>query len=410
MSTFKPDKNGLRSILTTYLDNHTDLPDSDNELVNQISAQCGIDTTIWSPIKHKLTGNIWTVNGKFGSVKEGDQRWKEAKNGQVKIEILYERVSPINRTEFINDLISTLSNQSPKVDKIKYKENASNLVLMDIPDHHLGRLAYGKETGDNYDIKIAVERFDNATDYFIDELGYLQKRHSIEKVLLPFGNDFFNYSYAKPFPQTSNGTPQESDIRYQKMFTIGANLAVQTIIKASVLSKVKVIIVPGNHDEELTFYLGTALYYYFMNNPNVEVSISPTPRKYEQFGLNMLGFSHGQYESHERLFANMTFEDQKMWGETKFKYMFTGHIHHTLKRIKIGDDFIYKVKYPNKPVVTSEDLNGIIFDSRASLTSNDYYEASRGYIHVKGAECPVFNKERGKIHTINYTLPLSIHQ
>ena len=122
----------------------------------------------------------------------------------------------------------------------------------------------------------------------------------------------------------------------------------------------------------------------------------------------MLGFDHGQYPSFERLFANMAFEEMQMWADTVYKYFYTGHLHHKETKVRISQDF-KEIKIPKNPILVTEDLNGVMFDRLASLSSNDYYEATRGFVHIKMAEAFLFDKELGKRHSFIYQLPLSIH-
>lgn len=412
---FKVNKDNITATLEEYLYgrvNPKDMSeDNKKDLIQKISDLSGVDSKIWQIDRHDITANIWTVNGKFKKTGKLPERWSEAVNKQLKVKIFYKRIAPDNYEEFKNDLISAILHNSPSVDKVKHVVKNGYLLLEDIPDHHLGRLSYGKETGDNYDIKIAYDRYNESIDNHIDEAKFEHTRRPIEKTLFVLGNDFFNYDYAKPTPHTSNGTPQESDVRFQKMFNIGSNLVIKSIEKFSEISPVKVIVIPGNHDEQTAFYLGAVVQAYFQNNKNVEVITSPTLRKYEEFGVNMLGFSHGQYEKFERLFANMSFEEQLMWGRTQRKYMFTGHLHHKETKIKFKDYTVYLYKQPGRsPKLVTEDTNGVMFDRLMSLSSNDYYEASRGYVHIKGSEAILFDKVKGKVKTFVNQLNLSIHK
>lgn len=400
--TFKKDKSGVKATLIKFLNGKEG---SSYELALEISKECNVDLNIWRIKDQRITGNIWTVNGKF-KIDEGHE-WKEATNSQLKIAIDYERIAPDNRNEFREEFLKELTSRSPRRKPRKYL-TGNSLLLLDNADLHIGRLAYGNETGDSYDIKIAVKRDNESTDYFMGEAEYLAKRKPFEKVLMVFGNDYFNYTHAKPFTATSNGTYQESDSRYQKMFMTGVNQAIKRIEQASALSPVHVIFIPGSHDEENTWYMSLVLNAYFRNNPNITVDVSPTLRQFLQFGKNLLGFDHGQYPTFERLFANMAFADTKAWEATVFKYFFTGHLHHKEVKAKVWQGGPKEIKIAKGQMLITEDLNGILFDRLTSLTSNDYYEHSRGFIHIKNAEAFIFDKEFGKTHTLNYQLPLSM--
>jgi hypothetical protein len=322
-------KNSVSAVLEHFLiEEQVD----EKDLALHISLACGVDLRIWQIKSHRIVGNMWTVNGKFGD--KSNQRWSEAKNRQLKIVIDYERIAPDNRNDFRDEFLALLMSKSPKRPRKTYFSKDGSLALLDTPDLHLGRLSYGKETGDNYDIKIAVQRDNDSTEYLVSEAEYLANRNPIREVLVVYGNDYFNYDYAKPFPQTSNGTPQESDVRFQKMFMTGCDQSFKRIERISEIAPVRIIIIPGNHDEQISFYMGVVLNAYFKNNENVTVDMSPGSRKFYQFGKNLLGFDHGQYPSFERLFANMAFSDTKMWADTKFKYYYTAHLHHKETKTK----------------------------------------------------------------------------
>jgi len=402
--TFKPDKSGVKATLSRFLDG---TEEGSAELATEISLRCNVNLHIWRIKSHRIVGNIWSVNGKFG--KGETQEWKEAMNSQLKIFIDYERIAPDNHNEFREEFLKELTERAPLRRSRAYKYlKGGSLLLLDNADLHIGRLAYGNETGDSYDIKIAVKRDNDSTDYFMNEAHYLAKRKPFEKVLMVFGNDYFNYTHAKPFTATSNGTYQESDSRYQKMFITGVNQAITRIERASELGPVHVIFIPGSHDEENTWYMSIVLNAYFRNNPNVTIDVSPTLRQFLQFGKNLLGFDHGQYPTFERLFANMAFADTKAWEATVFKYFYTGHLHHKEVKAKVWQGGPREIKIAKGNMLITEDLNGILFDRLTSLTSNDYYEHSRGFIHIKNAEAFIFDKEFGKTHTLNYQLPLSM--
>ena len=61
---------------------------------------CNVDLSVWAIENVAITGNIWTVNGKFGTTHAQDQRWEQATNKQLKVQIRYKRVAPDNKSEF----------------------------------------------------------------------------------------------------------------------------------------------------------------------------------------------------------------------------------------------------------------------------------------------------------------------
>jgi hypothetical protein len=104
--------------------------------------------------------------------------------------------------EFLRqDFIDFLKEKSPSVNKIEYnkKYQEPNMLQINIFDFHFGKICWDEETNNNYNIKIATERFNECIDYFISEF----KHKNIEKILLPIANDFFNSDKAYPFNSTN---------------------------------------------------------------------------------------------------------------------------------------------------------------------------------------------------------------
>ena len=58
----KIDKTGVKATLTTFLEGSTKEQTS-IELATLISEVCNVDLTVWHIKSHRITGNIWTVNG-----------------------------------------------------------------------------------------------------------------------------------------------------------------------------------------------------------------------------------------------------------------------------------------------------------------------------------------------------------
>jgi len=160
-------------------------------------------------------------------------------------------------------------------------------------------LTWEEESGANYDIKIARKVVHAALDQLLDYAA----RYDVEKIVFPFGNDYFNVD--NKLNTTTHGTPQQEDTRWQKTFRLGRLLAVEMIDKCSVLAPVDVLIIPGNHDEERSFYLGDALECWYHKNRNVMVNNKAMKRKYYPFGVNLIGFTHGYHEKYDKLPAMM---------------------------------------------------------------------------------------------------------
>jgi hypothetical protein len=287
------------------------------------------------------------------------------------------------RQEFIEDI----KKLSPVV-KAKHAQNIAKdpvVVEIDIFDFHFGKLAWEIETGSSYDTKIATKIFNECIDYFIENTKHL----NIEKFLLPIGNDYYNSDGAHPYNHTTKGTPQESDTRWQDTFRKGRQLLVENITKLTHIAPVDVVLICGNHDTERTFYLGDSLEGWFYNNENVKIDNGPSPRKYYQYGVNLLGFTHGDAEKLSSLPMLMTHEAPMEWAITKNREFHVGHLHH-------------KKEFNFQP---TRETNGVMIRFMSSLSATDAWHNLRGYKGSRrAAECYVWDKQRGNTQILNYII------
>ena len=286
-------------------------------------------------------------------------------------------------------MIEDIKKHSPKVKLYKYPEiEERHLLEVNLFDLHFGKLGWHEETGTtNYDSKIAAKRFMEG----ITGLVQKAKGFPIDRILFPVGNDFFNSDNAYPYPTTTRGTPQQDDLRWQQVFREGRKLVTEGIDYLSTVAPVDVLVVPGNHDFQKSFYLGEVLEVSYANNPNVSVNNSPNPRKYYQYGRNLIGLAHGnpQNEAFNRLIAIMPQEAPKMWATTKFREWHLGDVHH--KRV-------WKLK-------SEEDFQGINIRYMRSLTGDDAWHHQKAFKGaIKGCEAYIWSHDFGMTANLNYNI------
>jgi hypothetical protein len=289
---------------------------------------------------------------------------------------------PTFKAQFIEDIKSI----SPKV-KFKHTRTRGRACLeIDIFDLHLGKLGWKEETGENYDKNIAKQRFLAALNALCD----YARPFDIERIVFPVGNDFFNSDSDYPYPQTTAGTPQENDSRWQKLFREGRQLVCQGVDFLADIAPVYIPIIPGNHDRQKSFYLGDVLEARYENNKNVTIDNSAAPRKYFQYHNSMIGFTHGRAssEGEQRLLLLMPQEQPQMFAQTKYREWHCGDIHHK-RKIKIRDE---------------EDFSGIVLRYMRTMKGTDEWENERGYRGVKGAEAYVWDREHGPVANFSYNI------
>jgi len=297
-----------------------------------IIKEFNVDTSIWEIEKFKIKTSEgyrkdrkvkWKVRD--GKVLEGDV---DDSGKMLVVPLLHLEVRFIKKKNIVQakDALKTMVDSaksfSPKYPKIKYQKYSDGCMYeIDIPDIHLGRVSWAEETGKDYDVTIASE----AAHSVLDQLIMNAQNYNINKILLPFGNDFFNTDNQRG--TTTQGTPQQEETIWQRTFKQGRELAVSLIDKCSVVAPVDVVIVHGNHDTERSLYLGEALECWYHNNPNVKIDNRAVTRKYYDYGKNLIGLTHGQTPKANNLPLIMAVEEPEKWANSKFREWHIGHYH-----------------------------------------------------------------------------------
>ncbi|MHB1310589.1 MAG: hypothetical protein ACYC3L_01135 [Gemmatimonadaceae bacterium] len=232
-------------------------------------------------------------------------------------------------------------------------------------DLHLGKLAWAPEAGDHYDAKIA-EAVARAA---LDDLLWQATPYAPSRIILPIGNDYYHVDGITGL--TTGGTPQDRDSRYHLMFERGRALASWMIELCAQVAPVVVPVVPGNHDETSAFALGKVLEAEYRTDPRITIDATPRLRKYQRYGANLIGYTHGKDEKVSDLPTIMATEQPDAWGETRYREWHIGHRHR-----------------PKQTVTTPVDSRmGVRIREITSLSGTDAWHAKSGYVgEPKGAE------------------------
>jgi hypothetical protein len=341
-----------------------------------------IDLSVWEVDKYKVKTSEgyrkdrsveWHV--KNGNVTQGDV----SDSGKMLVVPLYHiEVRLVRRLAPSPEAILADFNKLQNVYKIpefKYSDLnlRNNMLEISLADLHIGKLAWGKESGEDYDSKIARKRF-------IDAINDILSRTTCEKfqkIILPIGNDLLNSD--TPSGTTTKGTQLTNDSRWQKLYYDVVHILIQGIDLLTSVAPVEAFWIPGNHDTMSSFYVASYLSAWYKKSKNVNIDVSPTPRKYIEFGKCLIGFSHGAEDS-KRIPQLMQVEAREAWGRTLYHEYHLGNLHHE----------------------TVTENGGLIIRRMSSLTSNDDWHTDKGYVgSIHKAQAFTWNKERGLLGIIN---------
>lgn len=246
------------------------------------------------------------------------------------------------------------------------------LTLYPIADAHIGMMAWGKETGEDYDTK-------KATDRLVSWLGQAIQASppSETAVILDVGD----LTHAD---DQNNQTPRSKhvlDVDTRHFRTLEMSIA--AIVSATKLAlkkhkRVIVRILPGNHN--MTSYMAVlfAVAEHFRNEPRVEVQKEPGEFFAHQFGINMICAHHGDKAKAERMVLFLADEFPEMWGATRHRFLWTGHLHHH----------------------KSADIGGCQWEQLRALTARDAYAQSHAYCARAQLQAVTYHKDKGEISRV----------
>ena len=292
------------------------------------------------------------------------------------VEALAEEVKPRKR-------VPKLGKKIPNKGKLGQRlPNAGKdlLVAYPIGDHHVGMYAWADETlGDDYDTGEAERLLHDATDYLVDSSP------DADHALMVNLGDFLHID------NRSNKTPASGhildvDTRYSKVAkTAARSLCYATERLLQKHQTVRVVNVPGNHDPDSTYWLSIVLEAWFRNEPRVTVDMSPAKFLFHQFGNNMLCMTHGDRIKLQELPSIMAALQPEMWGQTQYRYAWTGHVHHS-------------------QTVIGKENRGAVAESFGVLPPNDAYGASLGYVAQREMQAIALHREGGEVSRVKYSV------
>lgn len=296
------------------------------------------------------------VDGQTGAVK---QQWVKA--DKLKDDQFQAMIAACQRAAA--EIIPTERVPAP------YTVDADLCNLYTLTDSHVGMLAWDKEAGEDWDLKIAEQCLGDTLVQMIDaapqaEVGIINQL-----------GDWLHFDSLKPITP-EHGHLLDADSRYQKVVVIAVRILRRVVDHALLRhNRVQVYMHEGNHDVSGSVWLRVLFSALYENNPRVTVEMSPLPYVAFQWGKTMLGFHHGHLSkpvSLPLLFAAMF---SKIWGETTKRYIHSGHLHHVSEKEHPG---VKTIQHP-------------------TLAAKDAYAARGGWLSERQAMSITYHKDRGEI-------------
>ena len=249
------------------------------------------------------------------------------------------------------------------------KALSSDIGELALPDVHFGLRSYVDETGQRYDIQTCRDNLLSVVDELLD--GF--RDDPVQRLIVPIGHDWLNSDNAAG--TTTGGTPQDEDGHFFSTFQVATQAAVEVIDKCREVAKeVEVILIPGNHDGERSYYVVECLQYAFAKCDDVIIDVGLSQIKARLHHECLIGYQHGHGTTMARLATALPVLYPELWAKSKWREWHLGHIHHEVEK----------------------DMEGVRVRYFRCLTALSAWAASKGYTgSLRAATSIRYGKSRG---------------
>ncbi len=271
--------------------------------------------------------------------------------------------------EALQQAAEALKDDIPAAPHIKAPKLPNNqlLNLFVLTDAHIGMLAWGEETGEDWDTNAAE---DLILKYFAAAIERAPKAY--RAVFAQMG-DFLHYDGIESVTPTSKHQ-LDTDTRFPKLVRIGVRITRQIIeMLLENYVSVEVIMAEGNHDEVSEIWLRESFADRYRNVPRLFIDQSPAPFYAIEHGKTSLFFHHGHLKKIDQIDRALAAEFRELFGRTKYSYAHLGHLHH------------YEAKESELMTV----------ERHATLAARDSYASRRLYRAARQAKAITYHAEYG---------------
>lgn len=292
--------------------------------------------------------------------------------GQPGMRWVKTRIDEEKREETIREYVAALAEDIRGLAPLTeppMRADADLLAVYPSGDPHWGLRTWAAECGENFDLDIARRLTRGAVDRLV---ASAPAAHTA--IFLPLGDTLHANDQTSQTPRSKH--PLDVDGRFVKVLGVCIQAYRHAIIRLLERHQnVVVRFVSGNHDPEAVWTLAFTIAAYFASEPRVTVDLSPAAHWYYRFGKVLIGATHGDKSKPEQLPGLMATDRAEDWGQTRFRYWYTGHIHHQTVK-----------EYP-----------GVTCESFRTLAAGDSHSAAYAYRSGRDMRLIVHHRDFGEI-------------
>lgn len=238
-----------------------------------------------------------------------------------------------------------------------------------LTDYHLGMLAWGEETGADWDTDIAEQML---VDWFAAAIA---QAPAAELGVFAQLGDFLHWDGMDAVTPTSKHL-LDADTRFQKLVRVAIR-AIRRVI-GMLLDKhdrVHVLMAEGNHDMASSIWLREWLANVYEDEPRVTVDRSPDPYYCVEHGKTALFFHHGHKKRPNAIDTVFAAKFREVFGRTEHAYAHMGHLHH----------------------IDIKETNLMVVEQHRTLAAPDAHASRGGWMSGRDACVITYSKQYGEV-------------
>ena len=259
--------------------------------------------------------------------------------------------------------------------------NVGYTALINMPDIHIGLLAWAPEAGENYDLKIARIVVTTCVSEVIRVLKSMNL--PLNKIIVATLGDLLHVDNDEQ--KTTKGTFQQVDGRLAKIYDTAVELMEEVLYAFSELAPVQYIYVPGNHDRVLGYTVARCLACSFKNEPAIDVVVGANPIKHFSVGKSAILLAHGDMS--KKNLETLPFTTILDHSGIRSYYVCVGHLHssslehHANGKVAVehfdslcfASAWEHQQGFPEAPVIS---LTALLFDGSGAppIRAVGYYD------------------------------------
>lgn len=293
------------------------------------------------------------------------------------VERTWERQSPEaqNLAQARQDALEALKVEVPRASPVPPPSvcNADLCNLFTFTDFHLGMLAWHKEGGQDWDLKIAENVLRGAM------AAMVRQSPAAHTAVVNVQGDFLHCDGLTPVTP-GHGHVLDADSRFPKVRQSAIRLIRELVAMAlETHQAVHLILAEGNHDQDSMGWLADSFAVHYEDEPRVTVNDSALPFYVVEWGETMLGVHHGHKVKNEALPLLFAAQFPDAWGRTRKREIHCGHRHHR----------------------DEKEYNGVVVIQHPTLAARDAYAARGGWIADRSAQAITYHKRFGQVGRVS---------